>query len=212
ILNLRALLALTALNVASTATPAVAVSPVIQTTFLELQAGGSIGSQGQEIEIAIQDFEDGTLTPLQQAYLSQATESGSMTMIGTDANGARVAYRHGAKPLGVTTTAVLVQLNRPILVDLTDTGILLVESGGRIGLVETRGSMQVLSASAESGLSLVAQGGLQQGVLQASTLESGWSLNTEGQLGYRVAGGVWEPTSWSAFRPIVEGSISRGAL
>jgi len=195
--NVYAVLSLKALGPAGSKQLNTNVEPVISTSVLFLNAGGTIGRYQAPVEIQLDDFHNGELTPFQRALLTEATEAGELQLVGTDASGTRVVYSYGDAPQGVTPTAVIVKISRPLFVDVSQTGIAMLQANDAIYLTETSGSMNLLHAIAGTNapVSLEAQSALQITPLQASTSAEGWSLNGMGTLGYTGAMAAWTPTS-----------------
>ncbi|MFM7927837.1 MAG: hypothetical protein ACKO9Q_09010, partial [Pirellula sp.] len=195
--NVYAVLSLAALGSTGSKQLNTHVEPVISTDVLYLNAGGSIGRYQAPVEILLDDFQKGNLTPTQRALLTEATQAGELQLVGTDASGARVVYSYGDAPQGVTPTAVIVKISRPLFVDVSQTGISMLQANDAIYLTETNGSMNLLYAiaGANAPVSLEAQSALQETPLQASTTAMGWSLNSAGALGYTGTNMAWTPTS-----------------
>ena len=211
--NLYALLSLEALSPKGTQQLGLNVAPVITTTVLYLNAGGSIGRDQAPVEIALGDIKTGQLTAFQKTLLTEATSAGELQFVGTDASGARVVYSYGDEPQGVTPTAVIVKISRPLNVDVSDSGIAMLEATGSIHLTEAIGSMNVLYAIAgqNDSVTLVAQSGLAQAILGSSTAVQGWSLNSSGDLGYAGADSAWSPTSMT-LHSVPKGGVSADML
>jgi hypothetical protein len=211
--NLYALLSLEALSPKGTQQFGLNVAPVITTSVLYLNAGGSIGRDQAPVEIALGDIKTGQLTAFQKTLLTEATSAGELQFVGTDASGSRVVYSYGDEPQGVTPTAVIVKISRPLNVDVSDSGISMLEATGSIHLTEAIGSMNVLYAigGKNDSVWLVAQSGLKQASLGSSTAAQGWSLNNTGNLGYAGADSAWSPTSMT-LSSIPTGGVSADTL
>ena len=195
--NLYALLSLDALSPKGTQQVGSNVTPVISTSVLVLSAGGSIGLYQAPVEIDLGDIQTGNLTAFQKALLAEATSAGELQFVGTNAAGSRVVYSYGDEPQGVTPTGVIVKIARALNVDVSASGIAMLEASESINLTETSGSMNVLYATGgKTGpVTLEAQSGLLPAILQASTSDVGWSLNSTGTLGYTGTNSAWTPSS-----------------
>jgi len=195
--NLYALLSLEALSPKGTQQLGSNVEPVISTSVLFLSAGGTIGLYQDPVEIDLGDIQTGNLTAFQKELLAGSTSAGELQFVGTNAAGTRVVYSYGDEPQGVTPTAVIVKIARPLNVDVSASGIAMLEASESINLTETSGSMNVLYATGgKTGpVTLVAQSGLLPVILQASTSDVGWSRNSTGTLGYTGTSSAWTPTS-----------------
>jgi hypothetical protein len=195
--NLYALLSLEALSPKGTQQLGSNVEPVISTSVLFLSAGGSIGLYQDPVEIDLGDIQTGNLTAFQKELLARATSAGELQFVGTNAAGSRVVYSYGDEPQGVTPTAVIVKIARALNVDVSASGIAMLEASESINLTETSGSMNVLYATGgkTSPVTLEAQSGLLPVMLQASTSDAGWSRNGTGTLGYTGTSSAWTPTS-----------------
>lgn len=195
--NLYALLSLEALSPKGTQQLGSNVEPVISTSVLFLSAGGSIGLYQDPVEIDLGDIQTGNLTAFQKELLAGATSAGELQFVGTNAAGSRVVYSYGDEPQGVTPTGVIVKIARPLNVDVSASGIAMLEASESINLTETNGSMNVLYAkSGKTGpVTLEAQSGLLPAILQATTSDVGWSRNSAGTLGYTGTNSAWTPTS-----------------
>ena len=195
--NLYALLSLDALSPKGTQQLGSNVTPVISTSVLFLSAGGSIGLYQAPVEIDLGDIQTGNLTAFQKELLAEATSAGELQFVGTNAAGSRVVYSYGDEPQGVTPTGVIVKIARPLNVDVSASGIAMLEASESINLTETGGSMNVLYATGgKTGpVTLEAQSGLLPAILQASTSDVGWSLSSTGTLGYTGTNSAWTPTS-----------------
>ena len=195
--NLYALLSLEALSPKGTQQLGSNVEPVISTSVLFLSAGGSIGLYQDPVEIDLGDIQTGNLTAFQKELLAGATSAGELQFVGTNAAGSRVVYSYGDEPQGVTPTAVIVKIARALNVDVSASGIAMLEASESINLTETSGSMNVLYATGgkTSPVTLEAQSGLLPAILQASTSDVGWSRNGTGTLGYTGTSSAWTPTS-----------------
>jgi len=211
--NLYALLSLEALSPKGTQQLGSNVEPVISTSVLFLSAGGSIGLYQDPVEIDLGDIQTGNLTAFQKELLAGATSAGELQFVGTNAAGSRVVYSYGDEPQGVTPTAVIVKIARALNVDVSASGIAMLEASESINLTETSGSMNVLYATGgKTGpVTLEAQSGLLPVILQASTSDVGWSRNGTGTLGYTGTSSAWTPTSMT-FSSAPSSGISANGL
>jgi hypothetical protein len=123
------------------------VAPVISTSVLYLSAGGSLGQFFAPLEISYSDVQAGTLTDYEKTLLSQASSAGELQFVGLDANGNRVTYSFGEEPIGVTPTAVIVKVFRPLYIDVSDVNLSMLEANGAINVTQTNGGLNLLYAT-----------------------------------------------------------------
>ncbi|MFM7128677.1 MAG: beta strand repeat-containing protein, partial [bacterium] len=190
-----ALISLDALSPQGSALLGNATAPAIQTTVLDLKAGGSIGLTLDPQEIDFDSIQTGNLTASEKAALALASTAGELQIVGTsNATGQKVYYTYGSQPANVTETGVVVRINKALFVNVADNGLAMLQANGSINLSETRGSLNVLGATSSKEIRLTSQGDITQGQLQASTTMPGWSLNASGTLGYSGNGWTWTPS------------------
>ncbi|MDE0864153.1 MAG: hypothetical protein OSA98_10220, partial [Rubripirellula sp.] len=152
--NSLAILSLDALSPVGTAVLG-PISPAIQTTVLDLNAGGAIGVPFHVLEIDYSDFQDGTLNDEEVAVLAQATSSGELRFVGVNPSGERVEYFYGSRPDGVTPEAVIIRIDKPLIVDLAVNGLVQVQAQESINLTEAVGDLNVMYAEAPYAVKLV---------------------------------------------------------
>ena len=202
--NSIAILSLDALSPKGQSVLGSSVTPVIQTSVLKLQASGSVGLSSSPVEIEMADIQSGNLTPYQKSLLAMATSAGELQYVGINANGQRIVFSNGSQPANVTISGVLVKIEKPLVVNLTNNGLAMVQAGTTAYLTESSGNLNLLQAISSGNMSIVSQGNISQALLQPSTTVPGWSLNSSGALGYNN-GSLWQESGL-----ILNGNIASG--
>ncbi|MDA7877939.1 dockerin type I domain-containing protein [bacterium] len=210
--NSLAILSLDALSPVGTAVLG-PISPAIQTTVLDLNAGGAIGVPFHVLEIDYSNFQNGTLNDEEVAVLAQATSSGELRFVGLNPSGERVEYSYGSRPEGVTPVAVIVRIDKPLFVDLAVNGLTQVQAQESINLTEAVGDLNILYAEGLYDVKLVSQVNVLNTQLAASSAEPGWSVNANGVLGYTNSELVYQATDLSLSGPLFQmGVIDNGSF
>ncbi|MFM7591168.1 MAG: hypothetical protein ACKO85_05175, partial [Isosphaeraceae bacterium] len=190
-----ALISLDALSPQGSALLGNATAPAIQTTVLDLKAGGSIGLTLDPQEIDFDSIQTGNLTASERAALALASTAGELQIVGTsNATGQKVYYSYGSDPANVTATGVVVRINKALIVNVADNGLAMLQANGSINISDTQGNLNLLGATSSKDIRLTSQGDITQGQLQASSTTPGWSLNASDTLGYSGNGWTWTPS------------------
>jgi hypothetical protein len=172
---------------------------------LILNASGSIGINNQPVTIPLSDVQQGTLTRQQRDLLALATTSGSVIMVGSNAQGDSMQYQFGSTPPGYTTTGVVVTVFRPVNVNIAATGTIsatTTASSSSISLTQDQGDMNVTKIQTPGAVRLTAQGDIVDRNSATTPVSSNVTIS-----GFGGSGTGWTTKSNGAFTPMISNNV-----
>lgn len=189
------------------------IKPAVKTTVLNLDAAGSIGLPFHVVKIDYEKFLQGNLSSQETSILTQATAAGELQIIGVNASGQRVVYSSRSQPENVTPVAVLVQIDKPIYVDLAENGLVQLQAEDSINLAEALGNLNILHAETSGTVKFVSQANVFNIPLNQTTSVTGWSSDKGGVLGYTDNDLVYTATDFTLGSPVFStGAIANGSF
>ena len=189
------------------------ITPAIQTAFLDLHVGGSIGVPFRILEIDYTDIQSGTLTDEEREMLARATSAGELEFVGVNTNQERVFYSAGDRPSDVTTTGVIVRIDKPLIIDGTADGLVQVQAKDSINLVEYDGDLNILYLETPTTTKLLSETHVVTNPLNSTMAEVGWFADENGVLGYTNSDNVYMATSFTLGSPVFStGMIENGSF